>query len=64
MTEYAQDDESVNLTTLKINRADSFTNTGYMVQATYYLTGENASYSTVSPLARSTRVPEDGAHGS
>ena len=50
MAEYAQDDESVNLTTSKINRTDSFTNTGYMVQAAYYLTGENASYSTVSPL--------------
>jgi phosphate-selective porin OprO/OprP len=50
MAEYAQDDESVNLTRSKVNQTNSFTNTGYMVQASYYLTGENASYNTVSPL--------------
>jgi len=50
MAEYAVDNESVNLTASKVNKTDSFTNTGYMLQASYYLTGENASYSTVSPL--------------
>jgi len=56
--EYAQDQHSLNLMTSYgggatrryVNRTDTFTDTGYMVQATYYLTGENASFGWVKPL--------------
>ena len=58
MAEYAQDEHSLNLTTTHgggatkrfINRTDTFTDTGYMAQASYYLTGENASFGWVKPL--------------
>ena len=58
MAEYAQDEHSLNLFTTVgkapfvklINRTDTFTDTGYMAQASYYLTGENASYGWVKPL--------------
>jgi phosphate-selective porin OprO/OprP len=57
MAEYAQESQSLNLFTKKgsspfprlINRTDTFTNTGYFAQASYFLTGENASYSWVKP---------------
>ena len=57
MAEYAQDEQSLNLFTKKgsgatahlINRTDTFTNTGYMAQASYILTGEDASYGWVKP---------------
>jgi phosphate-selective porin OprO and OprP len=57
MAEYAQDEHSLNLFTTKganpfkrqINRTDTFTDTGYMAQASYYLTGEDASYGWVKP---------------
>src|ERR1700689_1621502 len=57
MAEYAQESQSLNLFTKKgrnptprlINRTDTFTHTGYFAQASYYLTGENASYSWVKP---------------
>jgi phosphate-selective porin OprO and OprP len=54
MAEYAQDDHSLSLLTttkgVRINRTDSFTDTGYMAQASYYLTGENSSFGWVKPL--------------
>ncbi len=50
MAEYAQDEHALNLTSKGVNRTDSFTDTGYMAQVSYYLTGENASYGAVSPL--------------
>ena len=54
MTEYAQDDHALNLTTttkkVLTSRTDNFTDTGYMAQASYYLTGENSSYGWVKPL--------------
>ncbi len=57
MAEYAQDEHSLNLFTKKgsapfarlINRTDTFTDTGYMAQASYLLTGEDASYGWVKP---------------
>jgi phosphate-selective porin OprO and OprP len=57
MAEYAQDTHSLNLFTKagsapfthQINRTDTFTDTGYMAQASYILTGENASYGWVKP---------------
>jgi phosphate-selective porin OprO/OprP len=57
MAEYAQDEHSLNLFTTKgtnpfkrqINRTDTFTDTGYMAQASYLLTGEDASYGWVKP---------------
>jgi phosphate-selective porin OprO and OprP len=57
MAEYAQDEHSLNLFTKKgtspfprlINRTDTFTDTGYMAQASYILTGEDASYGWVKP---------------
>ncbi|MGD0117422.1 MAG: porin [Candidatus Binatus sp.] len=57
LAEYAQESQSLNLFTSKastpfkhlINRTDTFTNTGYMAQVSYFLTGENASYSWVKP---------------
>jgi phosphate-selective porin OprO and OprP len=51
--EYAQDEHSLNLTTTKgtlVNRTDTFTDSGYMAQASYYLTGENSSFGWVKPL--------------
>ena len=50
MAEYAQDEHALNLTSKGVNRTDSFTDTGYMAQVSYYLTGEDASYGAVSPL--------------
>jgi phosphate-selective porin OprO and OprP len=57
MAEYAQDEHSLNLFTTKganptkrqINRTDTFTDTGYMAQASYLLTGEDASYGWIKP---------------
>lgn len=50
LAEYAQDTHRMNLTTSTINRTDNFTDTGYVAQASYFLTGENASYGFVRPL--------------
>jgi phosphate-selective porin OprO/OprP len=66
MAEYAQDEHSLNLFTKTgtapfvklVNRTDTFTDTGYMAQASYYLTGENAAYGWVKPLR-----PFDPRHG-
>ncbi len=66
MAEYAQDEQSLNLFTSKgtnphkrlINRTDTFTNTGYFAQASYLLTGEDASYGWVKP-----RHPFDPRNG-
>src|SRR3984957_18713508 len=57
MAAYAQDEHSLNLFTTKgkapfqrqINRTDTFTDTGYLAQASYILTGEDASYGWVKP---------------
>jgi phosphate-selective porin OprO/OprP len=58
MAEYAQDTHSLNrfvtvgsnpFKTL-INRTDTFTDTGYMVQGSYLLTGEDATYGWVKPF--------------
>jgi phosphate-selective porin OprO/OprP len=57
MAEYAQDEHSLNLFTSKganpnkrlINRTDTFTDTGYFAQASYLLTGEDATYGWVKP---------------
>jgi phosphate-selective porin OprO/OprP len=53
MGEYAQDQHSLNLTTTAhkkyVNRTDTFRDTGYMAQASYLLTGEDASYGWVRP---------------
>jgi phosphate-selective porin OprO and OprP len=57
MAEYAQDEHSLNLFTTTgrppfpklINRTDTFTDTGYFAQASYLLTGENASYGWIKP---------------
>ena len=57
MAEYAQDEHSLNLFTNKgtnpnkhlINRTDTFTDTGYFAQASYLLTGEDATYGWVKP---------------
>ena len=54
MAEYAQDEHSLNqLGTFGgkfVNQTHTFTDTGYMAQASYYLTGENAAYGWVKPL--------------
>jgi phosphate-selective porin OprO and OprP len=58
MAEYAQDEHSLNLSTTYgsnpkkrfVNRTDTFTDTGYFAQASYILTGEDASYGWVKPL--------------
>src|SRR5713101_2480517 len=58
MAEYAQDEHALNLFKTvgsnpfkrRINRTDTFTATGYMAQASYYLTGEKASFGWVKPL--------------
>ena len=53
MGEYAQDQHSLNLTTTAhkkyVNRTDTFRDTGYMAQASYLLTGEDATYGWVRP---------------
>ena len=57
MAEYAQDSHSLNrFTTVGkaphvrlINATDTFTDTGYFAQASYILTGEDASYGWVKP---------------
>ena len=57
MAEYAQDEHSLNrfatvgASPFKrlINRTDTFTDTGYMAQASYLLTGEDASYGWIKP---------------
>ncbi|MGH7924120.1 MAG: OprO/OprP family phosphate-selective porin [Candidatus Binatus sp.] len=53
MGEYAQDQHSMNLNTTShgkyVNRTDTFLDTGYMAQASYLLTGEDASYGWVRP---------------
>jgi phosphate-selective porin OprO and OprP len=53
LAEYAQDEHSLNLDTTAhgklINRTDTFTDTGYVVQGSYLLTGEDASYGWVKP---------------
>ncbi len=58
MAEYAQDSHSLNrfatvgASPFKrlINKTDTFTDTGYMAQVSYFLTGEKASYSWVKPI--------------
>ena len=50
MAEYAQDEHSLNRSTKRINRTDTFTDTGYFAQASYLLTGEDASYGWVKPI--------------
>ncbi len=62
MAEYSQDHQRLNLSTKSVNRTDGFTNTGYLVQASYYLTGENASYGYVSPT-RPFELGEEGGIG-
>ena len=57
MAEYAQDEHSLNRfltvghppTPRQINSTDTFTDTGYFVQGSYLLTGEDASYGWVKP---------------
>ena len=57
MAEYAQDSHSLNRFatvgkapfTHLINRTDTFKDTGYFAQASYLLTGEDASYGWVKP---------------
>jgi phosphate-selective porin OprO/OprP len=54
MAEYAQDEHSLNLFTtnahkIQVNRTDTFTDSGYFAQASYLLTGEDASYGWVKP---------------
>ncbi len=53
MAEYAQDQHSLNRNTTVhgkyVNATDTFTDTGYMAQGSYLLTGEDASYGWVKP---------------
>src|SRR5260370_2066497 len=57
LAEYAQDEHSLNRfisvgtnpNKRLINRPDTFTDTGYVVQGSYLLTGEDASYGWVKP---------------
>ena len=66
MAEYAQDEHSLNrfatvgASPFKrlINRTDTFTDTGYMAQASYLLTGEDSSYGWIKPYR-----PFDPRHG-
>jgi len=66
MAEYAQDEHSLNrfatvgASPFKrlINKTDTFTDTGYMAQASYLLTGEDASYNWIKPYR-----PFDPRHG-
>jgi phosphate-selective porin OprO/OprP len=60
MAEYSQDQQRLNLSSRNLSR--SFTNTGYFVQASYYLTGEKASFATVSPI-RPFELGEEGGFG-
>jgi len=54
MAEYAQDEHSLNqfgtIGGRFVNQTDTFTDTGYMAQASYYLTGEKAAFGWVKPL--------------
>jgi phosphate-selective porin OprO/OprP len=58
MAEYAQDEHSLNrFASLgkapfirQINNTDTFKDTGYFAQASYLLTGENASYGWIKPF--------------
>jgi phosphate-selective porin OprO/OprP len=58
MAEYAQDRHSLNRFLMVgsnpfahlVNQTNTFTDTGYFAQASYYLTGENASFGWVKPL--------------
>ena len=69
MGEYAFDQHSLNLsTTVKkgkftklVNETDTFMDTGYMAQASYLLTGEDASYGWVKP--RHVFDPRNGTWG-
>jgi phosphate-selective porin OprO and OprP len=61
LAEYAQDEHSLNRFETKpryIDRTDTFTDTGYVVQGSYLLTGEDASYGWVKP-----RRPFDPRNG-
>lgn len=66
MAEYAQDEHSLNrfatvgASPFKrlINRTDTFTDTGYMAQASYLLTGEDSAYGWIKPYR-----PFDPRHG-
>jgi phosphate-selective porin OprO/OprP len=66
LAEYAQDEHSLNRfitvgkapKTRLINETDTFTDTGYVVQGSYLLTGEDASYGWVKP-----RHPFDARNG-
>jgi len=53
MAEYAVDDQALNLISTNkgvlTSQTHNFHNAGYMFQASYWLTGENASYSYVKP---------------
>ncbi len=60
MAEYSQDQQRLNLSSKNLNR--SFTNTGYLLQASYYLTGEKASFTNVSPN-RPFEFGEEGGLG-
>lgn len=69
MAAYAQDEHSLNrFATLgkapwprQINRTDTFTDTGYFAQASYYLTGEDSAYGWVKPIRRFD--PRNGGWG-
>jgi phosphate-selective porin OprO and OprP len=69
MAEYAYDEHSLNLnTTIKngatkeyINRTDTFKDTGYMLQGSYMLTDDAASYGWVKP--HSPFDPRNGTWG-
>jgi phosphate-selective porin OprO/OprP len=50
MAAYAQDRHSLNLFTKGADRTDTFTDSGYLLQASYILTGEEASYGWIRPL--------------
>ncbi len=60
MAEYSEDQQRLNLSSKNLSR--SFTNTGYFVQASYYLTGEKASFVPVSPI-RPFELGEEGGLG-
>jgi phosphate-selective porin OprO/OprP len=49
MAAYAQDQHSLNLFTAKADRTDTFTDSGYLLQASYVLTGEEATYGWLRP---------------
>jgi phosphate-selective porin OprO/OprP len=62
VAEYAENDQALNLVNtnkgVQTSQTHNFHDTGYMMQASYWLTGENASYSMVKPLN-----PFDPANG-